>query len=148
MSIVALTQPALALGVPPHKLAGTFDGDVAALRLERDLAADAARAELRANATYAQAEAAQRELAIIESKVVELRRIATSGHAAGMMAGQVRASCDRYRAAHPRLWDDAHCDNPAAAERALQLPADDTPAPVAAARTHDAAEWIVDTTED
>ena len=145
VSLVELQQVALAIGIVPTRLAAAFEQDVAAWKQESELSADAIRAEEGNRKQTILAEAAQRELLEIESRLLDLKRLAVSAHGSGMIAGQLRAACDRHRVASPRLWDDCRGDDPKAAAAALDLPAADVPPAVEKQRTNDdEAEWIAD----
>jgi hypothetical protein len=145
VSLLELQQAALAIGIVPTRLAAAFEGDVADWRAERELQADAARAEKLDAETTIIAERAQAEVAQIEAKWQELRRLAASAYGSGVAAGQARSACDRHRNQHPRLWDDAHRNDPVAAAAALEVPAADTPPAIIKPRSNsDDGFWITD----
>jgi hypothetical protein len=145
VSLLELQQAALAIGIVPHRLAAMYEADVTAWRTERELAADAARATKVDAAQTPIAEAAQRELADIEGRWGELRRLAASALGTGVAAAAARTACDRHRQASPRLWDDAHQNDPVAAAAALEVPAADTPPAIVKPRSNsDEGFWVTD----
>ena len=144
IALLELQSVGLNLGITPGRLPSALEGDIAAWKAEAELAADAARAEEGNRKQTILAERAQKELLEIESRLLDVKRMAVSAHGSGMIAGQARANCDRHRNAHPRLWPDAFTNDKAKAEASLELPQEDTPPGVVAAKQSDEAEWIVD----